>query len=123
MRVLIGETVINWQPGCHLAHASPASVKELEVKVAELESETDRLSTSLEVQKRTTVDAQTTSARKVEEMNRELQKRASVLSKLRLLRLIDETGPPDGSSQKLTSSGRRSSSTQTTMKSSVSSKS
>lgn len=52
-------------------------VKELETKISELESETDRLSAALDAQKRTTLEAQTAAAKKVEDMSKELQKKVS----------------------------------------------
>ena len=50
-------------------------MKELQEKVTDLESETDRLSEALDAQKATTVEAQSAAAKQLEEVSRELQKR------------------------------------------------
>ena len=52
-------------------------MQELEAKISELESEIDRLSTVLEAQKAATSEAHSTAAKKVEELSRGLQKKAS----------------------------------------------
>ena len=82
-------------------------MKELDAKVAELESETDRLSSALEAQKRATIEVQTTAAKRVEETHRELQKRASKISMLWILHLIRRPGLSDDRLQKSTNSDRR----------------
>lgn len=58
-------------------------VKGLESKITDLESETDRLSRALEVQKSATLDAQAAATRKVEESARELQKKSGEIDQLR----------------------------------------
>lgn len=50
-------------------------MKELESKISELESETDRLSRSLESQKVTTTEVQAALAKQREESTRELHKK------------------------------------------------
>lgn len=50
-------------------------IKEYETKIAELESETDRLSQALEVQKAAAEQAQTVASKKADELGREIQKR------------------------------------------------
>ena len=54
-------------------------VKELEAKVVELESETDRLSTALEAQKTTAAEAQAAAAKKVDELSRDIQKKVGIM--------------------------------------------
>lgn len=60
-----------------------SSLKDLQEKVAELETETERLSRALEVQKAATVEAQTAAAKQVEEASRELQKKSTEADQLR----------------------------------------
>lgn len=50
-------------------------LNELQTKVSNLESETDRLSQALEAQKAATIEAQTAAAKRVEEVSRDLQKK------------------------------------------------
>ena len=50
-------------------------VKELESKITELETETDRLSQALDAQKSTASEAQTKLSKQLDESGRELQKR------------------------------------------------
>lgn len=78
MTMLIGEFV--WFSRLCLPADRPVSyrVKGLESKITDLESETDRLSRALEVQKSATLDAQAAATRKVEESARELQKKVGL---------------------------------------------
>ena len=55
-------------------------MKELEAKITELEYETDQLSTALEVQKAGAAETQTAVAKKVDELSREMQKKASFIT-------------------------------------------
>ncbi|KAJ3550102.1 hypothetical protein NM688_g5108 [Phlebia brevispora] len=64
-------------------HEGSDRVKQLEAKVAELESETDRLSAALDAQKKATTEAQAAAAKKAEETSRELQKKDGEVSQLR----------------------------------------
>ena len=57
-------------------------VKELEAKLSDLESETDRLSTALDAQKAATAEMRSNATKKVEELSRELQKKASFLVRM-----------------------------------------
>ena len=50
-------------------------LNELQTKVSDLESETDRLSQALEAQKTATIEVQTAATKKVEEVSRDLQKK------------------------------------------------
>lgn len=50
-------------------------IKEYESKVAELESETDRLSQALETQKHVTEEARAVAAKKADELTKEIQKK------------------------------------------------
>lgn len=50
-------------------------LNELQTKVSDLESETDRLSQALEAQKAATIEVQTAATKKVEEVSRDLQKK------------------------------------------------
>ncbi|EPT04993.1 hypothetical protein FOMPIDRAFT_1156498 [Fomitopsis schrenkii] len=58
-------------------------IKEYQFKVAELESETDRLSRSLDAQKLATADATAAASKKAEDAARELQKRSAEIDQLR----------------------------------------
>ncbi|KAH9949595.1 CASP C terminal-domain-containing protein [Amylocystis lapponica] len=58
-------------------------LKDLEVKVTELESETDRLSQALDAQKAATADAQGAAAKKIEEAAKELQRKSGEVEQLR----------------------------------------
>lgn len=58
-------------------------LNELQTKVSDLESETDRLSQALEAQKAATIEVQTAATKKVEEVSRDLQKKASEIEQLR----------------------------------------
>ncbi|GJE95498.1 CASP C terminal-domain-containing protein [Phanerochaete sordida] len=62
---------------------SSERLKELQVKVTELESETDRLSHALEVQKAATLEAQAKAQKQAEEITRDLQKKSSEADQLR----------------------------------------
>lgn len=53
---------------------------ELQLKVSELETETDRLSGALEVQKGTTSQAESAAAKRVEEVSKEFYKKVSDFS-------------------------------------------
>ncbi len=55
------------------------SLQDLQTKVSELESETDRLSSALEAQKAATVDIQAATSKKVEEISKELQRKVGNL--------------------------------------------
>ena len=61
----------------HIRQADVSRLKELQDKVAELESETDRLSHALEAQKAATLEAQAKAAKQVEEASKELQKKVA----------------------------------------------
>ena len=50
-------------------------MKEYETKIADLESETDRLSQALDAQKATAEQAQAMASKKVDELGREVQKK------------------------------------------------
>ena len=50
-------------------------MKEYEAKIADLESETDRLSQALEAQKNAAEQAQAAASKKVDELGREVQKK------------------------------------------------
>lgn len=59
-------------------------IKEYESKVAELESETDRLSQALETQKHVAEEARTVASKKADELTKEIQKKVGLcLGKLR----------------------------------------
>ena len=58
-------------------------MQEYEIKIADLESETDRLSEALEAQKSATEAAQAAAAKKVEELGREVQKKAAEVDQLK----------------------------------------
>ncbi|KAI0374103.1 hypothetical protein BV20DRAFT_1033504 [Pilatotrama ljubarskyi] len=56
---------------------------EYEAKIAELESETDRLSQALEAQKRVTEEVQTAASRRADELTKEVQKKSAEVDQLR----------------------------------------
>jgi homeobox protein cut-like len=58
------------------------SLKELQEKAAQLESETDRLSEALEAQKMATAGVQNDAARQIDEMSKELQKKVMLHARL-----------------------------------------
>ena len=62
-------------------------MRELEAKLSDLESETDRLSTALDAQKAATAEARSNATKKVEELSRELQKKASFLVRMNQIHL------------------------------------
>ena len=51
------------------------SITEYETKIADLETETDRLSQALEAQKAVAQEAQSAASKKIEELGREIQKK------------------------------------------------
>ena len=51
------------------------SITEYETKIADLETETDRLSQALEAQKAAAEEAQAAASKKIEELGREIQKK------------------------------------------------
>ncbi|KAI0780119.1 CASP C terminal-domain-containing protein [Fomes fomentarius] len=64
-------------------HEDTARIKEYESKIADLESETDRLSQALDAQKKATGEAQTAAARKADELGREVQKKVAEVDQLK----------------------------------------
>ncbi|KAI0663567.1 CASP C terminal-domain-containing protein [Cubamyces menziesii] len=64
-------------------HEGAERIKEYESKIADLESETDRLSQALEAQKRATEEAQAAAAKKVDELGKEVQKKSAEVDQLR----------------------------------------
>lgn len=58
-------------------------IKEYESKITDLESETDRLSQALDAQKKATGEAQAAAAKKVDELGREVQKKAAEVDQLK----------------------------------------
>ena len=55
------------------------SITEYETKIAELETETDRLSQALEAQKAVAEEAQAAASKKIEELGREIQKKVLLI--------------------------------------------
>ncbi len=58
-------------------------MQEYEIRIADLESETDRLSQALEAQKFATEAAQAAASKRVEELGREVQKKAAEVDQLK----------------------------------------
>ncbi|KAI0743499.1 CASP C terminal-domain-containing protein [Daedaleopsis nitida] len=65
-------------------HEGTARIKEFESKISDLESEIDRLSHALEVQKTATEEVRAAAAKKVDELGREVQKRAVEVDQLKV---------------------------------------
>ncbi|KAI0823762.1 CASP C terminal-domain-containing protein [Trametes gibbosa] len=65
-------------------HESVERIKEYESKVAELESETDRLSQALESQKLAAEETRSVTAKRVDELTKEVQKKSAEVDQLRL---------------------------------------
>ena len=55
------------------------SITEYETKIADLETETDRLSQALEAQKAVAEEAQAAASKKIEELGREIQKKVLLI--------------------------------------------
>ncbi|RDX55044.1 hypothetical protein OH76DRAFT_1397388 [Lentinus brumalis] len=64
-------------------HEGTARMQEYEIRIADLESETDRLSQALEAQKLATEAAQAAASKRVEELGREVQKKAAEVDQLK----------------------------------------